>query len=95
MRKLITDTHHHDHQPHHLGATTDAKTVKDPVCGMALEPKGVPAAEEGPNPELADFTRRFRVGVAKLAILLGSALAAIAGLRWLEMAGSGRATGQR
>jgi Cu+-exporting ATPase len=34
-----------------------------PKCGMALEPMGVPAGEEGPNPELLDFTRRFRIGV--------------------------------
>ncbi len=33
-----------------------------PICGMALEPKGIPAADEGPNPELVDFTRRFWVG---------------------------------
>ncbi len=31
-----------------------------PLCGMALEPLEV-SAEEGPNPELVDFTRRFRV----------------------------------
>jgi Cu+-exporting ATPase len=30
-----------------------------PKCGMALEPMGVPAADEGPNPELVDFTRRL------------------------------------
>ena len=35
-----------------------------PICGMALEPKGVPAADEGPNPELVDFRRRFAVGAA-------------------------------
>ena len=29
-----------------------------PICGMALEPLA-PAADEGPNPELADMTRRF------------------------------------
>ncbi|MFN3512346.1 MAG: copper-transporting P-type ATPase [Phenylobacterium sp.] len=34
-----------------------------PICGMALEPETV-AADEGPNPELADFTRRFWVGLA-------------------------------
>ncbi|WP_084697692.1 heavy metal translocating P-type ATPase [Paracoccus sp. S4493] len=34
-----------------------------PICGMALEPKGVPQGDEGPNPELVDFTRRFRVGL--------------------------------
>ncbi len=30
-----------------------------PICGMALEPE-LPSLEEGPNPELVDFTRRFR-----------------------------------
>src|SRR3546814_2954836 len=35
-----------------------------PLCGMALEPMGVPTGEEGPNPELVDFTRRFWVGAA-------------------------------
>ena len=35
-----------------------------PVCGMALEPMGVPAADAGPNPELVDFTRRFWTGLA-------------------------------
>jgi Cu+-exporting ATPase len=35
-----------------------------PKCGMALEPLEVTAAEEGPNPELVDMTRRFWVSVA-------------------------------
>jgi Cu+-exporting ATPase len=34
-----------------------------PICGMALEPELV-TADDGPNPELVDFTRRFRVGLA-------------------------------
>src|SRR4051794_13106609 len=34
-----------------------------PICGMALEPQDA-TAEVGPNPELADMTRRFRVGLA-------------------------------
>ena len=34
-----------------------------PICGMALEPLEV-AAEAGPNPELADMTRRFCIGLA-------------------------------
>jgi Cu+-exporting ATPase len=33
-----------------------------PICGMALEPRTV-TAEEGPNPELMDMTRRFWVGL--------------------------------
>ena len=36
-----------------------------PICGMALEPE-MPAADTGPNPELADMTRRFWIG-ARLA----------------------------
>jgi len=41
-----------------------------PICGMALEPLGVPTGEEGPNPELVDFKRRFWVGVALTIPLL-------------------------
>jgi P-type Cu+ transporter len=33
-----------------------------PICGMALEPELV-AAEAAPNPELADMTRRFWIGL--------------------------------
>ncbi len=34
-----------------------------PICGMALEPELV-TADSGPNPELVDFTRRLRFGLA-------------------------------
>src|SRR5918999_1419928 len=33
-----------------------------PICGMALEPEMV-TADSGPNPELADMTRRFWIGL--------------------------------
>ena len=33
-----------------------------PICGMALEPRMV-ALDDGPNPELVDMLRRFRIGV--------------------------------
>lgn len=33
-----------------------------PICGMSLEPEVV-TGEDGPNPELADMTRRFWIGV--------------------------------
>jgi len=33
-----------------------------PLCGMALEVEGIPQQDEGPNPELVDFTRRFVIG---------------------------------
>lgn len=34
-----------------------------PLCGMALEPMGIPEGDTGPNPELVDFTRRFWIGL--------------------------------
>jgi Cu+-exporting ATPase len=33
-----------------------------PICGMALEPE-LATADTGPNPELADMSRRFRIGL--------------------------------
>lgn len=41
-----------------------------PICGMALEPEVV-TADSGPNPELADMTRRFWVGLALAAPVFG------------------------
>ena len=37
-----------------------------PICGMALEPE-VASFDSGPNPELADMTRRFWIGLALTA----------------------------
>jgi Cu+-exporting ATPase len=37
-----------------------------PICGMALEPE-VASLDTGPNPELADMTRRFWVGLVLTA----------------------------
>jgi Cu+-exporting ATPase len=49
-----------------------------PKCGMALEPLEV-TADEGPNHELVDMTRRFRVSLAltvpALALAMGEMLA--------------------
>lgn len=45
-----------------------------PICGMALEPRTI-SAEEEENPELADMTRRFWVGVALTIPVLVSAMA--------------------
>jgi len=42
-----------------------------PKCGMALEPRTATALE-GPNPELVDMTRRFRIGVALTIPLLAA-----------------------
>ena len=68
-----------------------------PICGMALEPMGVPTGDEGPNPELVDFTRRFWVSAALSVPLLIVAMAPMLGLTfqafvdertmvWLELA---------
>jgi Cu+-exporting ATPase len=42
-----------------------------PKCGMALEPMGVPPVDEGPNPELVDFTRRLWIsGILSVPLLV-------------------------
>ncbi|MBU2533916.1 MAG: HAD-IC family P-type ATPase, partial [Alphaproteobacteria bacterium] len=51
-----------------------------PKCGMALEPMGIPTGEEGPNPELVDFTLRFKVGLALTIPVLILAMGPMAGL---------------
>ncbi|RWM09642.1 MAG: heavy metal translocating P-type ATPase [Mesorhizobium sp.] len=50
-----------------------------PICGMALEPMGVPTGDEGPNPELVDFTRRFWVSAVLSLPLLVFAMAPMLG----------------
>ncbi|HEX9795093.1 MAG TPA: heavy metal translocating P-type ATPase [Planctomycetota bacterium] len=40
-----------------------------PICGMALEPS-MPALASGPDPELADMSRRFKVAVPLAAAVL-------------------------
>ena len=68
-----------------------------PLCGMALEPMGVPTGDEGPNPELIDFTRRFWVSAALSLPLLVLTMGPMLGLPvrewigerlavWLELA---------
>ncbi|MFT5488951.1 MAG: Cu+-exporting ATPase [Paracoccaceae bacterium] len=51
-----------------------------PVCGMALEPMGIPPADAGPNPELVDFTRRFFVGAILGVPLVAVSMGPMAGL---------------
>ncbi len=51
-----------------------------PICGMALEPMGVPVGDEGPNPELVDFTRRFWVGAILTVPLLVLTMGPFVGL---------------
>ncbi len=66
-----------------------------PICGMALEPATV-SADVGPNPELADMTRRFWIGLAlavPVFILemgghlgLASALVSHQASEWIQLA---------
>ena len=41
-----------------------------PLCGMGLELESAAMVEEGPNPELVDFTRRFWIGAVLTLPLL-------------------------
>ena len=41
-----------------------------PICGMALELESAAMREDGPNPELVDFTRRFWIAVVLTLPLL-------------------------
>ncbi len=68
-----------------------------PICGMALEPRSVVIEED--NPELADMTRRFRVGlglavpvfvIAMLSDLTGLMSAPL--MRWIQWLELGLAT---
>ena len=59
-----------------------------PKCGMALEPMGVPSADDGPNPELVDFRRRFWVGAVLTIPLLILTMGPFVGLGFIrEMIG--------
>lgn len=51
-----------------------------PICGMALEPTGVPTGAEGPNPEFVDFRRRFVVGAVLTVPLVVIAMGPLVGL---------------
>ena len=51
-----------------------------PICGMALEPQGIPTGDEGPNPELVDFRRRFWVGAVLTIPLLVLSMGPLIGL---------------
>jgi Cu+-exporting ATPase len=63
-----------------------------PKCGMALEPKGVPPADAGLNPELVDFTHRLWIGAALTVPILVIAMGPDLGLplhRWLSPQAAG------
>ena len=57
-----------------------------PICGMALEPKSLPAVDDRPNLELVDFSRRFWLGVWLSVPLLVLSMGPLFGLpleRWM------------
>ena len=65
-----------------------------PICGMALEPEQ-PSLDDGPSPELVDFTRRFWLSAVLAAPLLALTMGTdLLGLRvvpptvspWLQLA---------
>ena len=65
-----------------------------PICGMALEPQTPTSAEEGPNPELVDMTRRLWISAVVTVPLLALAMGEMVGLTplsptartWVELA---------
>ncbi len=63
-----------------------------PLCGMALEPMGVPAGDTRPNPELADFTKRFWVSALCSVPLLLLAMGPMIGLPVRQWIGEAVAT---
>ncbi|HEX3859852.1 MAG TPA: heavy metal translocating P-type ATPase, partial [Pseudolabrys sp.] len=54
-----------------------------PICGMALEPD-VPTAGHGPNPELADMTRRFWIGTALALPVIAVEMSGHFGWHWID-----------
>ena len=59
-----------------------------PLCGMALEPMGLPPTNAGPNRELIDFRRRFLLGMVFGLPLLIITMGPMAGLpvkEWLGL----------
>ena len=56
-----------------------------PICGMALEPE-MPAADSGPNAELADMTRRFWIGLALAVPVMVVEMSGHFGAHWFAPA---------
>ena len=94
--------HHHDHGAPPVDASTvpagakwtcpmHPEIVKDgpgdcPICGMALEPM-VASLDDGPNPELVDFTRRLWVSAGLAVPIVVLAMGGMVGLPVREWIG--------
>jgi len=74
--------------PMHPEIVTDGPS-SCPICGMALEPMGLPLADAGADPELVDFTRRFTVGAALTVPLLILSMGPMVGLPVKSWLGGG------
>ena len=59
-----------------------------PICGMALEPMGIPPADAGPNPELVDFKRRLAISIPLVIPLVIVAMGSHVGLAVSEWIGA-------
>jgi len=55
-----------------------------PICGMGLEPETVSLEDDGPNPELVDFTRRFWVGAVLTIPVLVLAMGKYVGFTYFQ-----------
>ena len=62
-----------------------------PICGMALEPNDIQTDDEGPNPELVDFTRRFWIGTILTVPVVILAMGGYVGLPVRSWIGEGLA----
>ena len=51
-----------------------------PLCGMALEPMGLPDPDAGPNPEFVDFRKRFIIGALLTVPLFLISMGSMVGL---------------
>ena len=100
MSDCGSDGGHHDSVPaDHTGpvytcpmhpGVRQIKAGSCPACGMGLELESAAMAEEGPNPEVVDFTRRLWVGAALTVPILILAMGPHVGL-----GGAREALGQR
>ncbi len=55
-----------------------------PICGMALEPMTISLEDDGPNPELVDFSRRFWLGALLTVPVLVLSMGGDMGLTWIH-----------
>ena len=55
-----------------------------PICGMGLELDSAAMADDGPNPELIDFVRRFWVGAVLTVPLLILTMSPYVGAGWIR-----------